>query len=75
MGLSLPGGIVQLKTKLIIVLFIICLILTGCEKNNEASIPQNVDNTANPTNSNSIDVPVPGNDSSQNVVPIDTGDP
>ena len=64
-----------MKTKLIIVLFIICLILTGCKKNNEASIPQNVDNTANPTNSNSMDVPVPGNDSSQNVVPIDTGDP
>lgn len=64
MGLSLPGGIVQMKTKVIIVLFIICLILTGCEKNNEASMPQNIDNSACPINSNSIDVPIPGNDPS-----------
>ena len=64
-----------MKTKLIIVLFITCLILTGCEKNNEVSIPQNVDNSANPANSNSINVQEPGNDPSQNVVPIDTSDP
>ncbi len=64
-----------MKTKLIIVLFIICLILTGCEKNNEASMPKNIDNSAGPINSNSRDVPVHGNDPSQNVVPIDTGDP